>query len=140
MEDLSEPPEKEVCIKVNSIDVQDKTMKVINKLRRMSSIIEQINRLKSAKQKLNDFKSMILQLRAEAIHSNCKCTKLSSAIQICRHKKRKLKPGESKERGELFVQESSEAGEDNETCFKPLDSQEMVQLQPILADIDYRID
>ena len=40
IEDLSElPPEKEVFLQVNSIEVEDKTMKVVNKLRRMSSLV-----------------------------------------------------------------------------------------------------
>ena len=56
IEDLSERPEKEVFLQVNSIEVEDKTMKVVNKLRRMSALFEQINRLKFAKQKLHDFK------------------------------------------------------------------------------------
>jgi len=70
-------------------------MKVINKLRRMSSLFEQINRLKFAKQKLNDFKCQIIALRQDALRSSCKCSNLSSAIQMCRHKKRRLKPGEA---------------------------------------------
>jgi hypothetical protein len=45
---MSEPPQKEVFIKVNSIEIEDKTLKVINKLRKMSSLFDQVNRLKFA--------------------------------------------------------------------------------------------
>lgn len=100
IEDLSElPPDKEVFLQVNSIEVEDKTMKVVNKLRRMSRLVDQINHLRFAKQKLQDFKCQIVALRAEAIRSNCKCNKLSSVIQQCRHKKRRLKPNESSQLG-----------------------------------------
>lgn len=118
-------------------------MKVVNKLRRMSSLFEQINRLKFAKQKLQDFKCQIIALRAEAIRSNCKCNKLSSAIQLCRHKKRKLRPGEVSQLGideDLFVQESPEAQDGSETCFKPMHISDFKELQPVLDDIEFRIE
>lgn len=47
-QEMSEPPQKEVFIKVNSIEIEDKTLKVINKLRKMSNLFDQVNRLKFA--------------------------------------------------------------------------------------------
>lgn len=47
-QEMSEPPQKEVFIKVNSIEIEDKTVKVINKLRTMSKLFDQVNRLKFA--------------------------------------------------------------------------------------------
>jgi hypothetical protein len=60
---MSEPPQKEVFIKVNSIEIEDKTLKVINKLRTMNKLFEQVNTLKFAKKKLFDFKCKIMSLR-----------------------------------------------------------------------------
>lgn len=77
---MSEPAQKQVFIKVNSIEIEDKTTKVINKLRKMNQIYNQLNQLKYAGKKLNDFKCRILALRSEALRNNCKCSKLSSAI------------------------------------------------------------
>ena len=84
-----------------------------------------------------------MALRSEALRNSCKCTKLSSDIQICRRKKRRLRPGEATLLGtneEWYIQESNDAADGGEMFFKSLNANDLMEIKPILQDIEYRIE